>query len=117
MDYVDLDVWKKSRSLVNEIYNLTKKFPKEELFGLVSQMRRSAISVVSNIAEGIGRKFSKETIHFLYISRDSLYELETQLYISYDQVFCSKEDLDFLLEKISDCKRLINGFIKYYGME
>ena len=78
--YTDLDVWKKSRELVKEIYVLTKAFPKDEMYGLSSQIKRSAVSVPSNIAEGYGRNHTKDTLQFLFIARGSLYELETQLF-------------------------------------
>ncbi|MFV0148627.1 four helix bundle protein [Empedobacter falsenii] len=78
----DLKVWQESMILVEEVYRLTSNFPKEELFGLVSQMRRASISIPSNIAEGAGRKSKKEFIHFLYIALGSLNEIETQLEIS-----------------------------------
>ncbi|WP_234462532.1 four helix bundle protein [Adhaeribacter terrigena] len=74
--YTTLEVWQKSRELVTIIYQLTGNFPKEELFGLTSQIRRSAVSVPSNIAEGCVRNTSKDTLQFLYIARGSLYELE-----------------------------------------
>ena len=77
--YVELDVWIESRKLTNEIYSLSKSFPKEEVYGLTSQIRRSAVSVPSNIAEGIGRNHTKDSLQFFYISRGSLYEMETQL--------------------------------------
>ena len=83
MNYTDLDVWKYSRELVKKVYLLTKKFPKEEIYGLTNQIRRSVVSVPSNIAEGIGRLSNKETIHFLYIAKGSLQEVETQLYLSF----------------------------------
>ena len=83
MNYTDLDVWKYSRELVKKVYLLIKKNPKEEIYGLTNQIRRSVVSVPSNIAEGIGRQSNKETIHFLYIAKDSLQEVETQLYLSF----------------------------------
>src|SRR5690606_15035286 len=78
----DLDVWKLSVELVLDIYKITKNFPKEEIYGLTSQIRRSAISIPSNIAEGAGRNSKKEYVHFLYNSMGSLSELETQLMIA-----------------------------------
>ena len=78
----DLKVWQESISLVEDIYQLTSKFPKEELFGLTSQMRRASISVPSNIAEGAGRNGRSEFTRFLYIALGSLSELETQLEIA-----------------------------------
>lgn len=85
MEYSKLEVWLEARKLVNLLYDFSKLFPKEELFGLTNQMRRAAISIPSNIAEGCGRQTSKETIHFLHISRGSLFELETQFYLAFDQ--------------------------------
>ena len=114
MKYTELDVWVETRKLANDVYVLTKKFPKEELYGIVSQIRRCSISIPSNIAEGIGRRTSKDTIQFLHVSRGSLYELETQLYLSYDQNYMSKNDLSRILSQTEKCIKLLNGFINYY---
>jgi len=112
--YKDLDVWKESKDLVVKVYLITKDYPNEELFGLKSQIRRSATSVPSNIAEGCGRSSSKETVHFLHISRGSIYELETQLIISNELNYISGLELKNILSQIESCKKLINGFINYY---
>ncbi|MEO8666296.1 MAG: four helix bundle protein [Ignavibacteria bacterium] len=112
--YISLDVWKKCRKLTSCIYSLTKKFPKDEQYGLTNQIRRSVVSIPSNIAEGCGRSHTKDSIHFFHISRGSLYELETQLYLSFDQNYITEEELDENLKLIIDCKKLINGFINYY---
>ncbi len=112
--YIELDVWKESRNLVVIVYDVTKKFPKEELFGLTAQMRKAAISIPSNIAEGCGRNHTKESIQFLHISRGSLFELETQLYLAFDQGYFDEPMLNTILEKITACKKLLNGFINYY---
>ncbi|XCF07187.1 four helix bundle protein [Tamlana crocina] len=112
--YRDLDVWKEARKLVTIIYEFTQEYPKEEIYGIVNQMRRCAISIPSNIAEGCGRQSSKETIHFLYISRGSLYELETQSFLSKDLNFLSEEELHKILVQIEACMKLLNGFINYY---
>ena len=114
MDYTELDVWKYSREMVKLVYKITKSFPNEELYGLTNQIRRSAVSVPSNIAEGVGRQSNKETIHFLYIAKGSLQEVETQLYLSFDLEFISKESLSSILEKVISNKKLLNGFINYY---
>lgn len=114
MEYTNLDVWIETRKLTNHVYNLTKKYPKDEIFGLTNQMRRSAISIPSNIAEGCGRNTSKETIHFLFIARGSLYELETQLFLSLDQNYINNEEIETVLLQITVCKKLLNGFINYY---
>ena len=114
MDYIELDVWKNSRELVKIVYELTKSNPQSELYGLTNQIRRCAVSVPSNIAVGIGRQSNKETIHFLYISKGSLNELETQLYLSLDLTYISETELKMVLEKVISCKKLLNGFINYY---
>jgi len=96
------------------IYGITKNFPKEETFGLTSQMRRTAVAVPSNIAEGCGRQHSKDAIQFFFVARGSLYELETQLYIASDQKYISPDETTSCLEEITKCKQLINGFVSYY---
>lgn len=113
-EYTELDVWIESRKLVNIIYEKTKFFPKDEIFGLTNQMRRCAVSIPSNIAEGLGRQSAKEVIHFLYISRASLYEIETQCYLSFDQNYISEDELNLILLQILNCKKLLNGFINYF---
>jgi len=113
-EYTDLEVWQESRKLANLIYQLTKVFPKDELFGLTNQLRRCAVSVPSNIAEGCGRQTSKDTINFLHISRGSLYELETQCFIALDQQYITNEQFENIYKSIQSCKRLLNGFINYY---
>jgi four helix bundle protein len=114
MEYTELEVWKAARVLVNSIYQTSKSFPKEELYGLTSQIRRCSVSIPSNIAEGCGRRTSADTIQFLHIARGSLYELETQLFIALDQGYLNKENFDILFTQVLKCKKLINGFIKYY---
>ena len=88
MKYQELTVWKKSMDLVDRIYDLSVGFPREEKFGLWSQMTRAAISVPSNIAEGSGRATPKECVHFLSIARGSLYELTTHLQIAERRRYC-----------------------------
>lgn len=114
MNYTELDVWKYSRELVKLVYELTRSFPNDELYGLTNQIRRCVISVPSNIAEGVGRQSNKETIHFLFIAKGSLNEVETQLYLSFDLGYISEEELKNILEKVISNKKLINGFINYY---
>lgn len=114
MNYTDLEVWKFSRELVKSVYILTKSFPKDELYGLTNQIRRCVVSVPSNIAEGIGRQSNKETIHFLYIAKGSLQEVETQLYLSFDLNYISEKELENILGKVVSNKKLLNGFINYY---
>jgi four helix bundle protein len=112
--YTDLDVWKKARELVKEVYLVTRSFPKEELYGLTNQMRRAAVSVPSNIAEGHGRNTSKDSLQFFYIARGSLYELETQVFVSFDLEFIIQNDLDSLIDDITNCKKLLYGLIRYF---
>ncbi len=81
-------------------YVVSKNFPTSEVYGLTNQLRRCAISIPSNIAEGCGRQTAKDTIHFLHIVRGSLYELETQLLISNDQEYISSEELDIFIAQI-----------------
>lgn len=113
-EYTELEVWIESRKLVNLVYEKTKTFPKEELFGLTNQMRRCSISIPSNIAEGLGRRTANDTIQFLHISRGSLYELETQFYLAIDQKYILEEEFRTVLNQILICKKLINGFINYF---
>ena len=110
-NHKDLNVWKKSIDLVDIIYKMTKSFPKEELYCLTSQIRRSTISVPSNIAEGAARSSKKEFIQFLYIALGSLSELETQIIIANRQGYLN--NLNSLLENIQVIQKLINGLIYY----
>ncbi len=113
LDYKELDVWIQARGLVRFIYVLTKSFPNEEQFALTSQIRRCAISVSSNIAEGCGRQTAKETTHFLHIARGSLFELETQLILASDLEYISS-DINSILSEVERVKKLLNGFINYH---
>jgi four helix bundle protein len=114
MEYIKLEVWIEARKLVNLLYDSSKLFPKEELFGLTNQMRRAAVSIPSNIAEGCGRQTSKDTVNFLHISRGSLYELETQYYLAFDQKYIDENNFNIAFGQIQICKKLLNGFINYY---
>ncbi|WP_066678509.1 four helix bundle protein [Chryseobacterium sp. BGARF1] len=114
MEYTSLEVWIESRKLTNLVYEKTKKFPKEELFGLTNQIRRCSVSIPSNIAEGCGRRTSNDTIQFLHIAKGSLFELETQIYLSLDQNYISEFEFNEVSNQVLVCKKLINGFINYY---
>ena len=107
----DLDVWKLGIDLVQKIYTVTTLFPKEELFGLASQMRKATISVPSNIAEGYARNSKKEMVQFLYISLGSLSELETQVIIAGKLSFM---DTTEVLVDIEQIRRKILNLIKYH---
>lgn len=114
MIYTDLDAWKEARILVKMIYTSLATFPKDEIFGLQSQIKRSAISIPSNIAEGSGRNHKKDTLQFFYVARGSAYELETQLYLSFDLSFINDELLNILLNQLEKVRKLLAGLINYY---
>lgn len=99
--------------LVKEIYLATKKFPKEELFGLTSQTKRAAVSIPSNIAEGMGRQYKKETIQFLHIARGSVYELETLLNIAVMVDIMDEKIFSKFVSLLESTIRLLNGLINY----
>ena len=105
----DLDAWKKSMDLVDNVYKVTKSFPNEELYSLTNQMRRAAISIPSNIAEGAARGSKKEFIRFLYIALGSLSELETQFIIANRLGYLA--DPNNLLKDVGVIRKLINGLI------
>ena len=107
--YKDLLVWQKSMALVKDIYHLTSCFPPDERFGLVSQLRRAAVSVPSNIAEGQSRHTSGEFVQFISHAEGSLAELETQLLIAVELNFCRKEQADQALAQIDELQKMTNG--------
>ena len=107
----DLRVWQQSIEMVTSIYLMTKAFPKDELFGLVSQMRRAAVSVPSNIAEGYARGTDREKLHFLRISSGSMSEIETQLMLSLNLGYVSQEAFDELSEKVTSLWKQLNALI------
>lgn len=109
--YKELIVWQKSYQLTLEIYSATKKFPKEELFGLISQMRRCAVSIPSNIAEGNGRFGKKEHIQFIRIAFGSGSELETQILLSKDLKYISQLEYDKLNILLSEVMRMLNKLV------
>jgi four helix bundle protein len=106
----DLDIWIRGINLVEQIYKATKKFPKEEIYGLTSQIRRAAVSYPSNIAEGAARSSTKEFIQFLYIALGSLSEIETQIIIAVKLGYLSD---DKLLEEVEALRRMTLNLIKY----
>jgi four helix bundle protein len=114
MSYIDLDVWKEARTLVKMVYDAISLYPREELFGLQSQIKRAVVSIPSNIAEGCGRNHRKDSLQFFYIARGSAYELETQLYLSFDLNFLSEERLNSLLHKLQSVRMLLSGLINRY---
>ena len=109
-NFLNLQIWKRSRKLVKRIYQLTQTFPPEEKFGLTSQIRRCTVSVPSNIAEGCGRGTNPQLSHFLDIAIGSLCELETQIYLSKDLEFFSKKVFDELIEEITVIRKMTQSF-------
>ncbi len=110
--YRDLIAWQKAKGLVVETYRLTKEFPQAELYGLTAQMRRAAISVASNIAEGQGRLAIGEFVHFLGQARGSLLELKTQLEIALELAYLSSSSYEKCEALTAEVERLINGLIE-----
>ena len=106
----DLDVWKKSMDLVEEVYRFTQGFPDREKYGLINQARRCAVSVSSNIAEGAARNTDKEFVQFCYIALGSLAELETQLLIAERLKYYESTDI---LDNVIEIRRMLLGLIKY----
>ncbi|HEU5231852.1 MAG TPA: four helix bundle protein [Terriglobales bacterium] len=109
--YRDLVAWREAKNLAVEVYRLSEKFPKQEIYGLTSQVRRAAISVVSNIAEGQGRLTQGEFVQFLGHSRGSLLEVLTQLEISVELGYLNGEDFRILDSKAATVLRLLNGLL------
>ncbi len=113
-NYRELIVWKKSRVLAKSVYTLTEHFPKSELFGLTSQMRRSAVSIPSNIAEGAGRGTESEFCRFLDIANGSVCELETQLYLAFDFGFIKDDILQKILFLIEETQKMLHSLKKSF---
>jgi len=105
-------IWQKSMTLVTTVYQTTKSFPKEELFGLTSQLRRCSISIPSNIAEGSGRESDKEYVRFLNISIGSLFEFQTQLEIAKNIDYLTQEQFNKQYEDTRELERMLISFIK-----
>ena len=112
--YRDLEVWQKSRKLATHIYRKTARFPRSEWYGLVQQMRRAAVSVPCNIAEGHGRASSRERAKYLGIARGSLLELETQAFIAGDLGFVTERQTEILVAACNEIARQLNGLIRHY---
>ena len=111
-NYKELKVWQKAYQLCIMIYKITKHFPREEKYGLTSQIRRSAVSVPSNIAEGYGRKTTQEYIQSLYIANGSHCELETQIMLSKDLGYIKPEEVETLQRDIEEVERMLKALIK-----
>ena len=112
--YKQLDAWQITMDLVEQVYLLTKDYPKEDIFGLTSQTKRAAISVPANIAEGIGRQYKKDTLQFLHIARGSLYELETLFMIAVRVGSLTDKKFQPAASLVEKAMQVLNGLINYY---
>jgi len=110
-DFHKLQVWRKSHTLVLEVYSLTKSFPKDELYGLTNQIRRAATSIPTNIAEGCGRDSNPDFLRFLYIAMGSASELEYLLQLANDLEYFNNENYQELNMKTTEIRRMLNSFI------
>ncbi len=112
-DYKKLNVFQKAHDLAVAVYKATRKFPKDEIFGLTSQMRRCAVSIPSNIVEGYGRNGVKDKLQFYYIARGSLNELEYQLQLAYELGYFSEAEYKLLSDVHQETGKLLHGFIAF----
>lgn len=108
--YEQLDVWREAMELVAEVYQVTRSFPKEELYGLTSQVRRAVVSIPSNIAEGQGRRSTRDFLNHLSIARGSLFEVQTQLRIAFRLQYL--DDVEAIMDHTQTVGRLLNGLIR-----
>jgi four helix bundle protein len=111
-NFRDLDVWRLGMEIVVDVYKCTKGFPKEEMYGLISQMRRAALSIPSNVAEGFNRYHNKEYRQFLYIALGSCAELETQIEVSLFLTYITESIRDRMIEKLDHESRMLRNLIK-----
>lgn len=114
-NYKELQVWERSHKLTLEVYRLTKYFPKEELFGLVSQMRRCAVSIPANIAEGCGKNSEKDLLRFLQISLGSLMELDYYIILAKDLEYISNDKSSQMSEELTQLRKMLITFMKKVG--
>ena len=114
--YRELKVWQKAVAMVTDVYRITRSFPREEIYGLTSQIRRAAVSIPSNIAEGKGRT-NRDFSRFLMQARGSLWELETQLQIACNLGYVSSEVLEDVLTQTAEVGRMLNGMLKAFQGE
>ena len=109
--FTDLEVWRKTHSLVLMIYKITKNFPKQEIFSLTNQMCRAAVSITSNIAEGFARQSFKEKLQFYYIALGSLTELQNQVLIAKDLGYLNQADFNKIVKQTIVFHKMLNAFI------
>jgi len=111
-DFQDLDIWKRGIKTVTEIYELTANFPKQELYGLTAQLRRAAVSIPSNTAEGFARFSNKEYIQFLFVSLGSCAEATTQIIIALNLGYLSREEAEEIKNELNIISKMIMSLIK-----
>ncbi len=111
-DFKELDVWKRSHVLTIKIYEVTNSFPKSEIYGLSQQLRRAAISIEANLAEGCGRKTDRELIRFASIANGSAYEVECELLVASDLGYITSEQLRECTQKVRQVSSMLNGLIR-----
>jgi len=113
-NFKNLIAWQKAMELVKETYLLLKKYPKDELFGLISRTKRAVISIPSNIAEGAGRNYKRDTVQFLHIARGSLYELETLFHIAVMTSIVTEAEFAHISRSIDETHKILNGLINSF---
>ena len=111
--YLGLDAWQKARVLAKDIYLVTRSFPREETFGLVQQMRRAAVSILCNVAEGRGRRSRADYRHFVLIARGSTFELQAQIIIASDIEYIEKAVAKALVKRTAEVARMLSGLVRY----
>ncbi len=109
--FTDLNTWKEGHKLVVLVYKITKYFPKEEIYSLTNQMRRAAVSITSNVAEGFGRQGYKEKIQFYYLAQGSIIELKNQILVARDIGYLNNEHMNELAEQTNLTHKLLQGLI------
>jgi len=113
-NFKELHIWQLGMDIVDDVYLETKRFPKEEQFGLTLQLRKSAVSTPSNIAEGCGRGTDAQLVQFLNIAQGSSFELETQIYIAIRQEYGNAQTLESIVNKITELQRMLDGFVNKF---
>jgi four helix bundle protein len=111
--FEDIEAWKEARNIVNSVYSVCRVNGFKRDFSLIDQVKRAAISIMANIAEGFSRKGNKEFVQFLFIAKASAAELQSHLYVALDQGYVKKEQFDALYDDIEKVQRKISNFIKY----
>jgi len=112
-DFRELDVWKRAFDIAGKVYKLTGDFPKEEIYGMTSQLRRAVVSIFSNIAEGCGRRTSRDFVQFLYNAMGSVREVESQLIFAENLGYLKKNELEVLMDSLDRLGKMLTEFIKH----